>query len=85
MERLHLHPQNGSFGCNRTGSGSRAGAEEKNKMDADAIAAEAGVVAAAATAQMQKPVKAYRYPPLSLLKRGPRSVENQMRLLGKQR
>nr|WP_307999130.1 DNA translocase FtsK [uncultured Merdimonas sp.] len=42
----------------------------KKMMDAGAIASETGAVAAAASAQMKRPAKAYRYPPLSLLKRG---------------
>ena len=42
----------------------------KKKMNAEEIASETNAVAAAAKNQTEKKAKAYRYPPISLLKRG---------------
>ena len=42
----------------------------KKKMNAEEIASETNAVAAAAKNQIEKKAKAYRYPPISLLKRG---------------
>ncbi len=58
--------ESGKLGVALTQVPSRSG----KKMDAGAIADETGAVAAVASAQMKRSVKGYRYPPLSLLKRG---------------